>query len=591
MRSAVVYATIIVVLTLLPVFFLPGLTGTFFRPLAASYVLAIVVSLAVALTVTPALSLMLLPAAARRRKEAPLTNTLKRWYRSLLSRLVPRPKAVVAGLVLLLLGAIALIPLLGEELLPKFKETDFLMHWVEKPRIGIDAMNRITIRASQELRAIPGVRNFGAHVGRAQVADEVVGPNFTELWISIDEDVDYDETVASVQEVVDGYPGLYRDLLTYLTERIKEVLTGSSGAVVIRIFGPNLDVLREKAQEVAATISDVPGIANLKVEQQVLVPQVVVRMRPDIAAQFGLTARDIIRASSTLMNGQKVGEIYDDQKIYSVVVWGKEPVRRDVDSLRQLMIDTPSGAQVPLSDVADISIEPTPNAIQREGASRRIDVLCNADGRDLGSVARDIEQRVTTKVRFGHGYHPEFLGEYAEAQASKQRLLGLSLLSFCGIGLLLYVDFQSIRSVLLIVLALPFALIGGIAGAFIGGGVISLGSLIGFVTVFGVAVRNSIMLVDHYRHLQHEEKVPFGPELVLRGAEERLTPILMTALTTVLALIPLIISGDLPGHEIEYPMALVILGGLATATLLNLLAVPVLFGRYGREMVVPSEGS
>jgi Cu/Ag efflux pump CusA len=247
------------------------------------------------------------------------------------------------------------------------------------------------------------------------------------------------------------------------------------------------------------------------------------------------------------------------------------------------LIDTPSGAQVPLKDVADIAIEPAPNSIKREGASRRIDVICNASGRDLGSVAQDIEKSVLDKVQFDREYHPEFLGEYAEAQASRQRLLYLSLGSVIGILLILYVDFQSVRLVSLIFLALPFALIGGIAGAFISGGIVSLGSLIGFVTVLGVAARNGIMLIEHYRHLHGVEGMPFGRELVSRGAEERLAPILMTALTTALALVPLIVAGNLPGHEIEYPMAFVILGGLTTSTVLNLLVIPPLFLRFGES--------
>lgn len=617
-RSAVVYASLIVVLTLVPVFFLEGLAGSFFRPLAFSYVLAILASLVVALTVTPALSLMLLPRAAYRRKEAPLAAVLKRAYRALLPPLLNRPFLVVGSAAVMLAGALVTIPNLGEQLLPKFKETDFLMHWVEKPGIGVEAMKRITIRASKELRQLEvggrkPVRNFGAHIGRAAVADEVVGPNFTELWISIDQDADYDQTVAKIQEIVDGYPGLYRDLLTYLTERIKEVLTGASGAIVVRIYGPNLETLREKAQEVAGVMRQVEGVTNLKVELQKNVPQIVVRLRPDAAARYGLSPGDVINASTTFLKGLKVGEIYEDQKIYNVVVWGESGIRRDLAALRKLLIDTPrggppptgsvlpangqtngqtmSGGQVPLGDVADIQIVPAPNAILRENTSRRIDVICNVAGRDLGSVARDIEHKVRSEVRFDRGYHPEFLGEFAEARASRQRLLLLSIFSVIGIFVLLQVDFQSFRLASLVMLTLPFALIGGIAGAFLSGGVISLGSLIGFVTVVGVAARNGIMLIDHYQHLQHTEGVPFGRELILRGAEERLAPILMTALTTGLALVPLIISGNLPGHEIEYPMAFVILGGLTTSTLLNLLVLPVIYWRWGRRLSPRAEPS
>ena len=582
-RSAVVYATLIVVLTLVPVFFLEGLAGSFFRPLAASYILAILASLVVALTITPVLSLILLPrTAGREHRDSPLTTLLKRWYSALLPSLIGKPKTIIAFVLLVFVGAGVAVPQLGEELMPKFKETDFLMHWVEKPGIGVEAMNRITIAASKELRGIEGVNNFGSHIGRAEVADEVYGPNFTELWISIDEDVDYDETVATVQEAVDGYPGLYRDLLTYLTERIKEVLTGASGAIVVRIYGPNLDELRSTAQNVADVMGKVDGVTNLKVEPQVLIPQIVIDFKPEAAAQFGLSPGDVRRATTTLIRGTQVGEIFEEQKIFRVMVWGAESVRRDVDVLRGLMIDTPSGGQVPLEAVANISIEPAANAIQRIGTSRKLDVICNVSGRDLGSVAREIEQRVLGDVTFEQGYHPEFLGEYAEAKASRQRLLGLSIFSLLGILLLLQSDFGSMRLVLLIFLTLPFALVGGIAGAFACGGVISLGSLIGFVTVLGVAARNGIMLIDHYRHLQNEEGVAFGPDLVIRGAAERLAPILMTALTTGLALVPLVVTGNKPGQEIEYPMAFVILGGLVTSTLLNLLVLPPLFARFGR---------
>ncbi|MBI1311768.1 AcrB/AcrD/AcrF family protein [bacterium] len=584
-RSAVVYATLIVVLTLVPVFFLEGLAGSFFRPLAASYILAILASLGVALTVTPALSLILLPRTAdRKHRDAPLTGLFKRWYTAILPPLIRHPKSIITLVLLVFAGAAYAAPQLGEELMPKFKETDFLMHWIEKPGIGIEAMDRVTIAASKELRSIEGVNNFGSHVGRAEVADEPYGPNFTELWISIDPDIDYDKTVNTIQEAVDGYPGLIRDLQTYLTEKIKEVLTGAGGAIVVRTYGPNLEELRATAQRISDEMSGIDGVTGLKTEQQVLLPQIVVRLKLDAAAQFGLTPGDVRRATTTLIRGTQVGEIYEDQKIFRVVVWGAEAVRRDVDVLRNLMIDTPSGGQVPLDAVAEITIEPAANAIQRIGASRKIDVICNVSGRDLGSVAKEIEQRVLANVNFQEGYHPEFLGEYAEAQASRQRLLGLSAFSLLGILLLLQSDFGSPRLVLLIFLTLPFALIGGIAGAFAGGGIISLGSLIGFVTVLGVAARNGIMLIDHYRHLQREEGVAFGPDLVIRGAAERLAPILMTALTTGLALVPLVVSGNKPGQEIEYPMAFVILGGLVTSTLLNLLVLPPLFARFGQTV-------
>jgi Cu/Ag efflux pump CusA len=455
------------------------------------------------------------------------------------------------------------------------------MHFVEKPGTSLEAMRRITVRASQELRAIPGVRNFGSHIGRAEVADEVVGPNFTELWISMDPGVDYDATVAKVQAAVDGYPGLQRDLLTYLKERIKEVLSGSGASIVVRLYGPDLATLRSKAQEIGNTMKEVDGVSDLKVEAQVLVPQIEVRFKPEAADRFGLTPGDVRRAATTLIKGTKVGELYDEQKIFDVVVWGAARLRTDPDALRQIVISTPNGAHVPLSAVANIRVAGTPNIIQRESASRRIDVTCNVKGRDLGSVARDVEQRVRS-LKYDTGYHPEFLGEYAARQASRNRLTGLSVLAVLGIFLILHSDFGSFRTALLVFASLPFALVGGVVAVLATGGVLSLGSLVGFVTVLGIAARNGIMLVSHYLHLETEEGAAFGRDLVLRGAEERLAPILMTALATALALLPIALSGNQPGHEIEHPLAVVIIGGLFTSTMLNLFFMPSLYLRFRR---------
>ncbi|HQZ66379.1 MAG TPA: efflux RND transporter permease subunit [Planctomycetaceae bacterium] len=589
-RSAVVYATVIIVLVFLPVFFLEGLPGAFFRPLAIGYVMAILSSLLVALIVTPAMCLMILPSHNASAKEPPLSRWLRIPYRAMLPWFVTRPIFAGSFLTIAMVLTFALLNSLGQEFLPNFQETDFLMHFVEKPGTSLEAMDRITLQASRELRAIPGVLNFGSHIGRAQAADEVVGPNFTELWISIDSEADYNATLEKIQQAVDGYPGLYRDVLTYLRERVKEVLTGASSSMVVRIYGPNMDVLRAKAKEVAAVMASVDGINNLKVEPNVLVPQIEVRMRPVAAEQFGLTAGQIRRAVTTVLRGTKVGEVYQGQMKQDVVVWGTEASRTDLVSLGELRIDTPTGGQVPLKDVADIAIVPAPNEIKREGGSRRIDVTCDAKGRDLGSVARDVEKAVGT-LSFDRGYHPEFLGEYAARQASQRRLFALGGISLIGILLILYIDFQSLRLTGMVVLTIPFALIGGVVAAWMAGGVLSLGSLIGFVTVLGIASRNGIMLISHYRHLQQEEGVPFGLELVVRGAEERLIPILMTVLTTALALLPLAISGNKPGHEIEYPLAVVIVGGLVTSTLLNLFLLPPLYLLLGRSMIPNMEDS
>jgi len=618
-RSAVVYASLIVTLVFVPILFMGGLSGAFFRPLALAYILAILASLLVALTVTPALSLMLLPKVASHRPEAPLTRLLKGIYRRLLPPFIRWPRLAIACIVVMFAVSGAAVFFLGEEFLPDFKETDFLMHWIEKPGTSLEAVRRVTERVSKDLRAIDGVNHFGSHIGRAEVADEVVGPNFTELWISVDPDVNLHETMQRIEHVVQAYPGLQRDVLTYLKEVIKEVLTGAKATIVVRVFGPDLPELRKKAQEVYDAIGNpqtgVAGVTDLKIEPQILVPQIQVRLIPEAAARFGLQPGQVRRAVQTLVRGTQVGEIYQEQMSFPVVVWGAPKVRQDLAALRQLPIDLPAGggsnsqpapatgssaalsASAPaagsgqggyvlLGDVAEIEIVPAPNEILREGASRRIDVTCNVQGRDLGSVARDIQARVL-QLSFQRGYHPEFLGEFAARQESQQRLFILAGLSLIGILLLLYVDFKSWKLTLLVFLTLPFALVGGVFSAAITGGVLSLGSLVGFVTVLGIAARNGIMLVSHYRHLETVEGESFGVPLVVRGSEERLAPILMTALTTGLALVPLIIGGNLPGNEIEFPMAVVILGGLVTSTLLNLFLLPPIYAAFGRVAESP----
>ncbi|MFO0807598.1 MAG: efflux RND transporter permease subunit [Gemmataceae bacterium] len=588
-RSAVVYATVIVIIVFLPIFFLDGIAGSFFRPLALAYILAILASLLVALTVTPALSYLLLTGRQGRHAEAPLARLLRRAYGAVLPYLVGRPYAAL-GLVLatfILSGAAA--TRFGSEFLPEFQETDFLMHFIAKPGASVEELDRMTVLASRELRAIAGVRNFGSHIGRAEVADEVYGPNFTELWISIDPAVDYPATLKNIQAAMVGYPGMYCDVQTYLKERSKEVLSGTSYSIVVRLFGPDMDALRAKAKEAERAMATVEGVTNLKVESQVLVPQIEVRLRPEAAERYGLTPGHVRRATTTLLRGAKVGEVYEGQKRFDVVVWGEPACRDDVTALRSLPIDTPARVLVRLGEVADVLVVPMPNEVKRESASRRLDITCNVQGRDLRAVAAEVEAKVRG-LKFEAGYHPEFLGEEAVRRESSRRLYALSGLALLGVLLVIYSDFGSWRLTLFVAFTLPFALVGGGVGVLLSSGVVSLGSLVGFVTVLGIAARNGIMLVSHYRHLEDYEGEEFGVGLVRRGSEERLAPILMTALATGLALLPLVVSGQKPGHEVEYPLAVVILGGLVTSTLLNLFLLPPLYLRFGRRTAMERQG-
>lgn len=587
-RSAVVYATLIVIIVFLPIFFLDGIAGAFFRPLAMAYILAILASLLVALTVTPALSYMLLTGNRGQHEEAPLARLLRRAYGLVLPYLLGRPYSALGIILATFVLSSAAASRFGSEFLPEFQETDFLMHFIAKPGSSVEEMERTTILASRELRSIPGVRNFGSHIGRAEVADEVYGPNFTELWISIDPDVDYPTTRRRIQAAMDGYPGMFCDVQTYLQERSKEVLSGTSYSIVVRLFGPDMEVLRSKAKEAERVMASVAGVTNLKVESQVLLPQVEVRLRPEAAERYGLTPGHVRRATTTLLRGTKVGEVYERQKRFDVVVWGETTCRDDIAAIRALPIDTPAGVLVRLGEVADVLVVPMPNEVKREAASRRLDITCNVQGRDLRGVAAEVEEKVRG-LKFETGYHPEFLGEEAVRRESSRRLYALSGLALLGVLLVIYSDFGSWRLTLIVGFTLPFALVGGGIGVILTGGIVSLGSLVGFVTVLGIAARNGIMLVSHYRHLEDHEGEAFGVGLVRRGSEERLAPILMTALATGLALLPLVISGQKPGHEVEYPLAIVILGGLVTSTLLNLFLLPPLYLRFGRRTATERE--
>ena len=578
-RGPIVFASLIVVVAVMPVLFMEGLSGAFFKPLVLAYLLAIVASMLVAVTVTPALGLILLRTAPLQPRGSPFAAWLGRGYSKVLVKATRSPRPAYIAVVAVTLCGVVLWPLLGHSLLPSFKERDFLMHWVTKPGTSHPEMLRITTRASKELRAIPGVRNFGAHIGQAFAADEVVGVNFGENWISIAPSADYDKSIAAIDEMVKGYPGLYRDLQTYLKERIREVLTGAGEAIVVRIFGPELDVLRNKAEEIRSAMSEINGIANLHKELMVEVPEIQIELKLDAAQRYGLKPGDVRRASAAIVAGNEVGDIFNSGRTYDVHVWTAPEWRNSMTALERMLIDTPTGDRVRLSEVADIKIRPSPNVIRREAGSRRIDVQANTAGRDLESVAKDVQSRLD-KIAFPIGYRAVLQGEYIELKAARERILLFTGLALVAILLLLQLTFRSWRLAAMTFLTLPFALVGGVLGAYMAGGVVSLGSLVGFLTVLGIAARNGIMMICHFQHLERHESEPFGLALVLRGARERLSPILMTAGAAGLAILPLVIYGNLPGHEIEYPMAVVILGGLVTSTLLNLFIVPALYLRF-----------
>src|SRR5256712_2298254 len=574
----VLYATLIVLLAVAPAFFMEGLSGAFFTPLAVSYALAVVASVVVALTVTPALALMLLGGAPIKDRAAPLVRWLQHGYDRLFARMIHAPRTAAVTAVVLMAVGLAVWPVLGQSFLPAFKERQLMIDWVGAPGTSHPAMSRVMNQAARELRAVPGVTNISAHLGRAVRGDQIVGINASQLWVSVDPQADYKATMTAVQRVVDGYPGLSKSVQTYLREKVREVLTGTDDAIVVRLYGPERPTLHKTAENVKQALSTVNGITDLHVEGQAEEAQVEVRVDLASAERHGLKPGDTRRQVATVFAGIQVGSLFDQQKGFEVVVWAGPEVRNNLTKLRELMLETPKGSPVRLGEVAELRIAPTPTVIHHEALSPRIDVVANVRGRDLGSVTREVQRRLKD-VKFPLEYRAELLGEYAERQNAQKRMLSFAIAAAIGIFLLLQASFGSWRLATLVFLTLPAALVGGVLAAF-AGGAISLGSLVGFLALLGIAARNGIMLINRYQQLQHEGE-PFGPQLVLRGTRERVAPIFMTAATTALALVPLVLLGDIAGLEIVRPMALVILGGLVTSTWLTVLVLPALYLRFG----------
>jgi CzcA family heavy metal efflux pump len=581
-RVPMLYATLILLLAVVPVFLMEGVAGTFFKPLALSYALALLAAMVVAMIVTPALGLLLMRDQPLDRRAAPPVRWLQHQYARSLARTINTPRnALITAAAITAIG-VAAWPWLQQSLLPSFQERYVRIDWVGAPGTSHPAMLRVMARASNELRSIPGVSGAHVHMGRAVTGDQVVDVNAGQLWVGIDPKADYDATVAAIQQAVDGYPGLSRLVESYLTDRIREVLAGSSKSIVVRIYGKKRDVLRAKAEEVRQALASVEGIADLRVDGYVEQPQVEIQVNLAAAEPYGLKPGDVRRAAATMYAGLNVGFLFESQKMYDVVVWGTPQLRNSVSDIRNLLLDTPRGGQVRLGDVADVRVASTPTVIYHEALQNRIDVVADVRGGDLATVVDAVENRLDD-VEFPVEYYPALLGETAEREAAEERLLSFALAVAVGILLLLQAAFRSWRVATLFFLALPMALAGGVVGALFDGATISLGTVIGFLGVLGIAVRHGIMLIKHYQHLEEHDGVPFGPELVLRGTRERFAPIMITAVTTAAAMLPLVVLGKIAGLEIVHPIAVVTLGGLVTATIFTLHVVPALYLRFGAK--------
>jgi CzcA family heavy metal efflux pump len=581
-RTPLLYATLIVLLAVLPVFFIGGTTGAFFLPMALSYGLAVLASMLVALVVTPALCLLLTGSAPAKRRESPIARWLQRGYSATLAPTLRAPGlAFIAVGVLVVLG-LAGLPFLRQSLMPTFRERDLLVHLDAAPGTSQPEMNRIVARASNELRTVPGVRNVGAHVGRAMLSDKVTHVHSSDLWVSIDQSAPYDATVAAVQQVVNGYPGLGQSVHGYLRERSGTVAPDGTSDITVRVYGENPDILRTAAEGVARAMGDVSGVVDARVMLPVEQPTLNIQVDLAAAQRYGLKPGDVRRAAATLVSGVQVGNLFDAQKVFDVVVWGTPEVRSSVTSVRDLLLDNPTGTPVRLGDVASTRIVPAPSLIQHDAARTYLDIRADVHGRAVDAVARDVEQRIQT-VKFPLEYHAEVLADYAERQAARNRLVATVAAAVFGIFLLVQAASGSWRLAALALVVLPSATVGGVLVILATGGLIALGSLIGLLAVFAIATRNTLGLIKHYQQLGDHEARRISPEVIRDGARDHVLPILTTAVATGFVFVPFAVLGDLPGLEVVRPMAGVVLGGLITSTFVSLFVIPALYLRLAPD--------
>jgi len=582
MRRPVLYATVIMALAVVPAFFVEGVSAAFWQPFAASYILALLASMVVALTVTPALSLLFLRNASLQSADSPSAGALRGLSNALFGWAARTPRLAFVAVCAIVVAGLFSMPFLRQEsLIPNFKENDLVVRWDGSSSASHPAMSRITTLASRELRSIPGVRNVSANMGRAILSDKRKNINAGEIWVSIDPKADYDTTVAAVKEVVAGYPGLSPEVLTNLQAKLRQELSGTGESLVMRVYGEDMTIIRKKADEVQKVLAGVAGVVDARVQYPEEMPALEIEVNLDKAKHYGLKPGDVRRAATTLVSGLEVGNLFDEQKVFEVVVWGTPNTRRNLTSIQELLIETPSRGYVPLKDVADVRIRPTATEIHRDMAARRMDVTASVRGRDLAAVAADIE-RGLKGIQFPLEYRAELLGEYADRLAAQKRVLTFGVAAAIGIFLLLQAFFRSWPLATVVFVTLPMALVGGALAAFVAeDGLLSLGSIAGFVALLGIAVRNGVTLVNRYRHLEQHDGEAFGAELVRRGTRDQSAPILMTAVTTALAFLPLAVFGDIAGLEIMRPMAVVILGGLVTTTLFSLVGVPAMYVLFG----------
>ncbi len=584
-RNSIVFATILVILVFLPLFALQGIEGRIFTPLALAYIVSIVASLAVSLTVTPAMCALLLP--RMKRMEHPRDGWLVRKIKAAESRLLDfgfrRPRAVFLGVGAALLAAVLLVPTLGRDFLPEFNEGSATVFVISAPGISLEESNRVGVIAEKLLMQVPEVRTVARRTGRAEGDEHVMEVNANEIEFELEPSRrSRAEILADIREKLSGLPGVGVSVGQPISHRIDHILSGVQAQIAIKIFGDDLSVLRRLAGEVRQAVEGVPGMADVQVERVTLVPQVHVRFDRKKCAAYGLRPGEAARYTELALKGAAVTSVIEGQRTFDVVLRLTDEARNDLEAIRAIPVDTLSGQLVPLGLIADVSEAMGPNMINRENAQRRIYVSANAAGRDLVGVVNDARAAIADKVVLPEGYYITYGGQFESEAGASRLILVLGLCSLAGMFFVLYLQFHSASFAAQVMLSIPLAFIGAVFGVkFFAGGIMSVASLVGFIALTGIAARNGIMMISHYLHLMKEEGMPFGREMIVRGTQERVVPVLMTALTAGLALLPLLLGAGQPGREILHPVAVVIFCGLVTSTALDLVVRPIVFRKYG----------
>ncbi|HIZ02395.1 MAG TPA: CusA/CzcA family heavy metal efflux RND transporter [Candidatus Bacteroides merdipullorum] len=579
-RLPILNSTLIIMVSFLPLFFLSGMEGRMLVPLGIAFITALAASTIVALTVTPVLcSLMLKNKGKRERAEAdsPVARWLKKHYERLLLLSLGHGRKILGVTVILFLVALGLFFTLGRSFLPPFNEGSFTINVSSLPGISLEESDRIGRRAEELLMTIPEIQTVARKTGRAELDEHALGVNVSEIEAPFELDGrSRAELTAEVRRKLSTISGANIEIGQPISHRIDAMLSGTQANIAIKLFGDDLNRMFQLGNEIKQEIQDVPGVADLTVEQQIERPQLVIKPRREMLARYGITLPQFSEFVNACLAGEAVSQVYEQGKSFDLVVRVRHDLHDRIDEVRNLMIDTADGQKVPLSYVADVRSSAGPNTISRENVKRKIVISANVDGRDLRSVVNDIQARIDARVPLPEGYHVEYGGQFESEQAASRTLMLTSAVAIVVIFLLLYHQFRSARESAVILINLPLALIGGVFALLLTTGEVSIPAVIGFISLFGIATRNGMLLISHYRHLQEVEGYSIR-DSVIHGSLDRLNPILMTALCSALALIPLALGSDLPGNEIQSPMAKVILGGLLTSTFLNGFIIPIVY--------------